>query len=170
MIRSFRLGEELYIVQSHYAYYNKEYQFDLSFKQFLQDGVEQFIQHYDEAKDHLWVVEVDGQLKGSIAIRHASGTDANLRWYLIDQELKGQGYGKQLLETAIRFCRDKNYETITLWTNNKLIRARQLYSQYGFELVEEKEQFLSNQVLVTECLVKQLRTSTSCGHITENPK
>ncbi len=36
MIRSFVQGEEPYIIQSHYAYYNKEHQFDLSFKQFIQ--------------------------------------------------------------------------------------------------------------------------------------
>ncbi|WP_051251154.1 GNAT family N-acetyltransferase [Paenibacillus harenae] len=159
MIRTFVFGEEEYIIQSHYSYYNKEHNFDLSFKKFIREGVEQFIENFNKEKDNLWFVEVNQRLKGSIAISHMNDSEAQLRWYLVEPELTGQGYGKKLLEKAINFCIEKKYETITLWTNNKLTRARELYSKYGFNIIDNKEQFLSNQLLVTECWHKDLKTS-----------
>ncbi|MFC6233011.1 GNAT family N-acetyltransferase [Paenibacillus allorhizosphaerae] len=122
----------------------------MSFKQFVQDGVEQFVNHFDSDKDCLWLVEVDGQIKGSIAISHITTSQAQLRWYFVEPDLTGRGYGTKLLEKAIQFCIDKHYESITLWTNSKLSRARALYAKYGFQIVESGEQFLSNQMLVTE--------------------
>ncbi|CAG7652814.1 hypothetical protein PAESOLCIP111_06641 [Paenibacillus solanacearum] len=156
MIRTFRPGEEAYIAQSHYEFYNKEHQFDLSFKQFVQDGVEQFVKQYDSGKDGLWFVEVDGRIKGSIAISHVTASEAQLRWYFVEPDIAGRGYGRKLLEKAIWFCTDMRYERITLWTNSKLTRARGLYAEYGFRIVESQEQFLSNQMLVTERWVKEL--------------
>lgn len=86
-------------------------------------------------------------------------SEAQLRWYLVEHDLNGQGYGKKLMETAINSCIEKQYETIILWTNNKLTRARELYARYGFNIINKKEQFLSNQILVTECWLKDLKTS-----------
>jgi len=155
MIRTFKPGEEAYIAQSHYEYYKKEHRFDLSFKHFVQEGVEQFVKQYDSGKDGLWFVEVDGRIQGSIAISHVTASEAQLRWYFVEPDIAGRGYGRKLLEKAIRFCVDKRYERITLWTNSRLIRARALYAQYGFRIVESQEQFLSNQMLVTERWVKE---------------
>ncbi len=106
----------------------------------------------------MWLVEMDKELKGSIAISHMNDSEAQLRWFLVESDLNGKGYGKKLLETAINFCIEKQYETIILWTNDKLTRARELYSRYGFNIIDKQEQFLSNQLLVTECWRMTLRT------------
>lgn len=41
-------------------------------------------------------------------------------------------------------------------TASKLFRARTLYAEYGFRIAESQEQFLSNQMLVTERWVKEV--------------
>jgi N-acetylglutamate synthase-like GNAT family acetyltransferase len=161
MIRSFNRGEEEYIIHSHYNFYNREYNFDLTFKEYIEQGVTSFIKNFDEEKDNIWVIEENGQLKGTIAISHITQEQAQLRWYLLDNKIMGQGYGKQLLLTAINFCKEKNYESIILWTNNRLTQARRLYNRFGFILIESKEQYLSNQLLVTECLRKHLADNIS---------
>jgi N-acetylglutamate synthase-like GNAT family acetyltransferase len=158
MIRSFQFGEEEYLIKSHYSYYSIEHNFDLSFKKFITEGVEQFIKNFNKEKDNLWLVEMNNELKGSIAISHMNDSEAQLRWFLVESDLNGKGYGKKLLETAINFCIEKQYETIILWTNDKLTRARELYSRYGFNIIDKQEQFLSNQLLVTECWRMTLRT------------
>ncbi|MFD0589041.1 GNAT family N-acetyltransferase [Paenibacillus sp. GCM10027627] len=157
IIRPFRLGEERYVIESHYDFYRREHQYDLSFKRFVEEGVRQFVLSFEPGNDQLWVIEKGERLKGSIAIQRIAAAEARLRWFLIDPELAGQGYGKRLLELATLFCRDSGCETIVLETGSKLVRARELYSKSGFVLLESKEQILSNQLLVTEHWRKDLK-------------
>jgi len=57
----------------------------------------------------------------------------------MSDQLRGKGAGNLLIQTAIDFCRDKNYERIYLWTFEGLYAARYLYEKYGFQLVKQHE-------------------------------
>lgn len=74
------MGEKEYIIQSHY--YNKNHNFDLSFKKFIKEGVEQFIENFNKETDNLWIVEVDQQLKGSIVISQMNGFRSSTKMVL----------------------------------------------------------------------------------------
>lgn len=79
-----------------------------------------------------WVVEVDGEIKGSIAIVQTGESAAQLRMFGLDSSLQGHGLGKKLMTLAMDFCKDKGYRTVTLWTIEMLKPARHLYSKFGF--------------------------------------
>lgn len=150
MIRSFRSEDAEYIINSHYRIYAKEYNYDVSFRDFIAKNMDDFVQRSDSSKEHIWILEMDDEPKGSIGIFKVNESVAQLRFFLIDPKLRGTGFGRQLVQKAIDFCKIKHYKTILLWTNSDLKAARHLYGKCGFQLMETRKEFLSNQVIIEE--------------------
>ncbi|WP_199425812.1 GNAT family N-acetyltransferase [Thermaerobacillus caldiproteolyticus] len=150
MIRRFKPEDAEYIINSHYKIYNKEYNYDLSFKEFIKKGLNNFIERSDTTKEEIWILEINGVPKGSIGITMVDENVAQLRWFLVEPDLRGSGFGSKLIQKAIDFCREKAYKTILLWTNNDFKAARNLYKKFGFRLTETRIQTLSNQILTEE--------------------
>jgi ribosomal protein S18 acetylase RimI-like enzyme len=71
--------------------------------------------------------------------RHAQTEGAHLRWFIVSDALRGRGAGRQLLETALAFCRQKQYARVFLHTFKGLEAARHLYESMGFKLVQQQE-------------------------------
>ena len=118
VIRMFKLEDADYIINSHYEIYNREYQYDLSFRDFIAESVNGFIKRSD-SKENIWILEIEGEPKGSISIKKVNDKVAQLGLFLVEPDLRGSGYGKQLLQTAIAFCKEKGYQTVILWTNSE---------------------------------------------------
>ena len=51
--------------------------------------------------------------------------------------LRGKGIGNRLINTAVDFCKDKDYKRVYLWTFEGLHAAKHLYEKAGFEIVEQ---------------------------------
>lgn len=64
-------------------------------------------------------------------------SQAQLRWFLVRPEARGQGLGKVLLERALTFSRVASYDRVVLWTVSQLDAAAHLYRAAGFEKVRE---------------------------------
>ncbi|OAT72965.1 GNAT family N-acetyltransferase [Parageobacillus thermoglucosidasius] len=149
MIRMFKLEDADYIINSHYKIYNREYQYDLSFRDFIAESVNGFIKRSD-SKENIWILEIEGEPKGSISIKKVNDKVAQLGLFLVEPDLRGSGYGKQLLQTAIAFCKEKGYQAVILWTNSELKTARRIYEKNGFQLKETRMRNLSNKELIEE--------------------
>nr|WP_269528355.1 GNAT family N-acetyltransferase [Anoxybacillus tepidamans] len=106
--------------------------------------------NWSDSKENIWILEVKGKPKGSISIKKVSDQVAQLGLFLVEPGVRGGGYGQQLLQRAIDFCKEKGYETIILWTNSELKSARMLYEKNGFRLNETRRQILSNKELIEE--------------------
>ncbi|MBO8172835.1 MAG: GNAT family N-acetyltransferase [Bacillaceae bacterium] len=150
MIRPFNQRDIDYVIESHYQIYQREYQYDLTFKAFVESSLTRFLEKFDPERENLWILEVDQQPRGSICIEKIEADTAQLRFFLVEPAVRGQGFGHQLLKQAVDFCRDKDYQTLFLWTNRNLVTARRLYEKFGFFITETREQLLSNQNLVEE--------------------
>ncbi|MDP5274866.1 GNAT family N-acetyltransferase [Chengkuizengella axinellae] len=150
MIRTFKKDDAEYIINSHYEIYNKEYQYDFTFKQFVKEKVEGIIYRSNSEKERIWIVEMDGKPKGSIGITKVNDEVAQLGLFLIEPSLRGTGLGGKLVQEAIHFCREAGYHSIMLWTSSKHVAAKHLYEKYGFILKETRVQNLSNQDLIEE--------------------
>jgi len=111
--------------------------------------------------ERLWIAEQAGRNAGSIAIvqadfvvdhavevrkitGHIAPTilpvkleTAQLRWFLVQPEARGEGLGRLLLEEAIAFSRGQGYHRIILWTVSRLEAATHLYCAAGFEKTQE---------------------------------
>ena len=90
-------------------------------------------------RERIWMVESDGRFQGSVAIVQA-GADpqvAQLRWFLVAPDARGQGLGKVLLERALAFAREVGYGRVLLWTVQQLEAAAHLYQALGFVKTQE---------------------------------
>ena len=60
------------------------------------------------------------------------------------------GIGKRFVEECIRFARASGYRRITLWTNDVLHAARNIYAASGFSLVKAEPHHSFGHDLVGE--------------------
>jgi DNA-binding MarR family transcriptional regulator/ribosomal protein S18 acetylase RimI-like enzyme len=136
LIRPFRSGDVGYIAHLHGILYDHTYKFGRKFEYYVMKGLTEFMINTDGGE--LWVAEADNKIVGSIAITKSSDTIAQLRWFVLDEDYQGMGIGKKLMETALDFCKEKNYQHVFLWTVSTLNTARYLYQKYNFRRTEEK--------------------------------
>lgn len=150
MIRPFVQKDLQYVIEAHIRIYKNEYNYDDSFAEFITNAVNMFGLTGPSVKEMLWIVELDQRPSGSIGLTQVNGTTAQLRWFLIEPEARGAGWGGQLIEQAVLFAKEQGYTSIILWTNESLDGARRLYQSFGFEVKKVREQVLSGQELTEE--------------------
>lgn len=134
-----RPGDIGYLTYLHGTLYAAEYGWDHTFEVYVAGPLAEFAKS-PGAREQIWIVEQQGQVAGSLAIVEAAPEAAQLRWFLLHPDLRGQGLGRQLIEDAIRFCRAQDYALIFLWTVSALTAAAKLYHTVGFQLTEEHAQ------------------------------
>jgi GNAT superfamily N-acetyltransferase len=149
-IRRFEERDLDWVVRRHVAIYAEEEGFDESFETYVAGPVASFWANFDADRENMWVAEVAGSAVGAVAIVKAAEGWAQLRWFFLNREARGQGIGKSLLGEAIAFCRDKHYTGILLWTVSQLLPARALYARYGFKRVEEVPHEIWGKHLIEE--------------------
>lgn len=128
------------IIELHGAYYHEHWGFGSFFEAKVASDLAEFIGRYDEERDGLWTALLGGRIEGSIAIDgiHAENRGAHLRWFIVSASLHGRGMGSRLIRAATRFCRNRDYRRIYLWTFEGLDPAKHLYEKNGFKLVEQR--------------------------------
>ncbi len=139
-IRSFTKKDIEFVIRRHIEMYNKEY--DLTsdiWKNYVKEGVQLFADNFNPDKDCMYMIDYKDAPSGCIAITHASAQTAQLRFFLIDSNLRGFGLGRRLMDLAISFCKEKKYEHVFLWTFSGLEAARYLYKEYGFNITKVRE-------------------------------
>jgi N-acetylglutamate synthase-like GNAT family acetyltransferase len=121
-----------------------------SFIKFFTDPILPSSKNLDTNKENIWILEIDSKLKRTISIMKIDEETAQLRWLLIEAEARSLGYGKQLIEQAVQFCKDNGYKRIFLWTNNVLSTARILYERVGFRIIKVKDRKFTDHEIKEE--------------------
>jgi GNAT superfamily N-acetyltransferase len=127
------------VIELHGAYYSNQWGFGAFFETKVTKELAEFFTRYDETRDGFWLSVVSGRIEGAITIDGIKANDAgaHLRWFIVSDAFRGSGLGRNLIETALRFCREKKYRKVYLWTFDGLHAARHLYEAVGFGLVEQ---------------------------------
>ncbi len=127
------------IVEMHASYYSKLVGFGVAFEAKVASGLADFVSRLGTQGNAIWYAEKDGRIVGSIVIdaEDLGGRKAHLRWFILDDEMRGAGIGTSLLQQAIAFCDDREFRETYLWTFKGLDAARSLYESHGFGLTEE---------------------------------
>ena len=129
------------LVELHGNYYHIDWGFGLFFEARVAKEMSEFLGRFDEARDGFWIVSLNDQIEGGIAIDGIKATTngAHLRWFILSPEVRGRGFGNRLMEEVISFCRKNGYGKIYLETFEGLHPARHLYEKFGFKLVRQAE-------------------------------
>lgn len=127
------------MVQMHAVFYARSVGFGSFFESKVAAGLAEFMPRLEHDRNGLWVAMQGGRIVGSVAI---DGEDlgegsAHLRWFIVDDGVRGGGVGKRLLEAALGFCDAQGFKSVQLWTFHGLDAARRLYEINGFRLMEE---------------------------------
>lgn len=127
------------VTELHAQYYSKNWGFHSYFEAKVATELSNFIDNYNSEKDCIYSLLKDGKIEGSISIDGTSEITniAHLRWFIISDNLRGQGVGNQLMQQTMTFCKQKAYDRVYLWTFKGLSPARHLYEKFGFTLTEE---------------------------------
>lgn len=131
-------GDVGYLVYLHGVLYAKETGYNLEFESYVCKTFYEFLPGYNPAKDRMFIAVANGQIVGSVAIAASSRHLVQLRWFLVHPDYRGQGLGKRLINEAINFCKEKNYQKIYLLTTSMQHTAISLYTKLGFRKTGEK--------------------------------
>lgn len=119
--------------------YTAEFGYSPVFEKYVARGLPAYLDAFDPARDALWIAWDGEQRVGCISIQHDEQDGlAKLRWYLVEQRVRGQGLGARLMDTAMAFARGR-YRAVYLWTCSDLDAARRQYERHGFTLTEETD-------------------------------
>lgn len=90
-----------------------------------------------------WVAEDGGTIVGHLwlqLIEKIPNPAAELEWHgyitnvFVHPEARGAGIGAELIEAALRLCREKGVDSVILWPT---ARSRTLYARHGFAVRDD---------------------------------
>jgi len=130
----------------HASYYGPQYGLGAFFEAKVASELGEFVARFDPARDGMWLIVDQGRVAGSIGV-DGSGDDsvnasrargvAQVRWFILDDALRGRGLGRRLVDAAMAYCRHLDLQLVYLDTLAGLDAARALYERAGFRLVRE---------------------------------
>lgn len=127
------------IASLHARFYSEHWGFGAFFEQKVATGLAEFVDTLPADGKALWLYVENGRSLASLVIDGNDETGvAHLRWFIVDDSLRGSGVGRQLMARAMKFV-DGRFSETYLWTFKGLDAARHLYESFGFQLTEESE-------------------------------
>jgi GNAT superfamily N-acetyltransferase len=73
-----------------------------------------------------------------------SAAQAEIRAFVVDEEHRGQGIGRTLLEAAERWAVERGHGTMRVRSNTVRTRARAFYERAGYQVTKTQHQFRKN--------------------------
>ncbi|WP_346897878.1 GNAT family N-acetyltransferase [uncultured Roseibium sp.] len=113
--------------------------FGPAFESVVSAAMADFMPRLSNPVNNSWSVVENGRVVASITIdgEDLGNNIAHLRWFILEEHLRGLGLGRRLLDKALDHCERHRFDEIHLWTLKGLDAARALYERNGFELADE---------------------------------
>ena len=150
LLRWNRPGDMGWVIHRHGVLYAQEYGYDERFEALVAGIAAHFIEHLDPKRERCWIVEMGGEIVGSVFLVRKTPTIAKLRLLLVEPRARGLGIGARLVEECVHFARAAGYRKIVLWTQSELDAARHLYARAGFRRVHSEPHRSFGKKLVAE--------------------
>ena len=143
------------VASLHARYYAQASGFGVYFERKVASELAEFAEGLPAAGKNMWLYVDNGRTLASLVIDGDLATrQAHLRWFIVDESLRGMGVGRALLERAMDFV-DAHYDETYLWTFKGLDAARHLYEAAGFILAESAEGRQWGSVVVEQRFVRR---------------
>jgi len=150
-IRSFTQSDIEYVISRHKTLYYAERHLSGTFSAYVDEIVYRFVEKYNAQTDFLKILECNGVPAGSIAIAKADDSTAQLRFFMLEPEMRQRGYGNRLMDMSLDFCRTKGYKKVFLLTITAQVIARHIYETHGFHRVSSNDKSEWGDGVVEEC-------------------
>lgn len=138
-IRPFTQSDIEYVISRHKTLYYAERHLSGTFSAYVDEIVYRFADNFNAQTDCLNILECNGVPAGSIAIAKVDEETAQLRFFMLEPEMRQRGYGNRLMDMALEFCRDKGYKKVFLLTITAQVIARHVYETHGFHKVSSND-------------------------------
>ena len=135
-IRPFTQSDIEYVISRHKTLYYAERHLSGTFSAYVDEIVYHFVDNFNTQTDCLKILECNGVPAGSIAIARVDDDTAQLRFFMLEPEMRQRGYGNRLMNMALDFCREKEFKKVFLLTITAQVVARHVYETHGFYKVE----------------------------------
>jgi ribosomal protein S18 acetylase RimI-like enzyme len=90
--------------------------------------------YMNQPGNHLWVAENKaGEVVGMVAVQHHEEGEGEIRRLRVRQDHRRRGIGAALVETALRFCQERQYLKIRLDTFMDREPAIRLFEKFHFK-------------------------------------
>ena len=127
------------IASLHARYYAQASGFGVYFERKVATELAEFAEGLPAPGRNMWLYVDNGRTLASIVIDgDLAARQAHLRWFIVDESLRGMGVGRALLARAMAYV-DERYDETYLWTFKGLDAARHLYEAAGFTLTQASE-------------------------------
>lgn len=128
------------IVQLHGEFYMRFAGFGIFFEHQVAEQLLAFVPKISTHGNAIWSAKSGDQIVGSIAIEASAehSDSCHLRWFIVDDAIRGAGVGKRLLRLALEYADSRGFDQVRLWTFAGLDTARALYESHGFKLAREQ--------------------------------
>jgi RimJ/RimL family protein N-acetyltransferase len=137
--RELRPGDLDAIVALHARLYPIEQGVDRQFVAHVAARVAEAVaEGFPRERDGVWIVELEGEVAGSIVLTEEGGGTGYVRWYLLDPSLRGRGLGRRLVAELVEHARRLGYGRLRLETFSDLRAAAAIYREAGFRVVAEE--------------------------------
>lgn len=138
-IRPFKQSDIEYVISRHKTLYYAERHLSDEFSAYVDKIVYRFVSNYNPDTDCLNILECNGVPAGSIAVARESEKTAQIRFFMLEPEMRRRGYGNHLMDLALDFCKEKKYKKIFLLTITAQVVARHVYESHGFYRVSSQD-------------------------------
>jgi len=138
VLRLFRDKDEANIKSLILTILSKEYSFDRSTYS-DSDLNSKISDTYGGSRDAFFVIEEGDSIVGTVGVKHEAGADAIMRRLFVDVKRRRHGYGAELLDAVIQFCKQKGYKRILFRCTDRMASAIALCLKKGFKEVEKLE-------------------------------
>lgn len=138
-IRPFKQSDIEYVISRHKTLYYAERHLSGTFSAYVDKIVYDFVDRFNQETDCLNILECNGVPAGSIAVKKAEEDTAQLRFFMLEPEMRQRRLGNRLMDMALDFCRSKGYKTVFLLTITAQVIARHVYETHGFYKVSSTD-------------------------------
>lgn len=131
ILREFKRADGSGVKELILGILTREYPFDKS--AYSDSDMEKISQAYGGPKNAFFVIDENGQIAGTVGIKMETDNDALVRRLFVDVKRRRHGYGSELLEKAIDFCRKKGYRRMHFRCTDRMSDAMKLCIRKGFK-------------------------------------